>query len=278
MAQLKGSVGEGGTNGADDVRAVKVELNRRVHMIGMPMLAPGSVYTPSIATIIRRFQVLVLRQLDASGVVEPGDETARALFGVSVGAQVAAAQEALSSLSGAEWWEGNKKRFADSTDVSELASGFAENAHAFIAALRKGGATVHVEGTRRNKDRAYLMHYSWQIATGAMEPREVPADEDVGIIWDHGDPIASRDAAQELVEAFDIEAAPPLESSHLDGRAIDMTIDWGRAIQVCDAKGAGKLLDRPRSAARNELLHDVGRSYGVRKLRSDARHWSMTGS
>lgn len=278
MAQLKGSVGEGGTNGPDDVSAVKSELNRRMYMIGMPVLPPGSVYTPMVAAALRRFQVLVLRQNDPSGVVESGDETSRALFGVPAGAQVAAAQEAMSSLSGAEWWDGNKDRFADSTDVSELASGFSENARAFISALRKAGATVQVEATRRNKDRAYVMHYAWQIATGALEPREVPFDEEIGIIWDHGDLIASRDAAQELVDAFDIEAAPPLESSHLDGQAINMTIDWGRAIRVRDAKGAGKLLDRPRSAARNAQLHDVGRSYGVRKLQSDVRHWSMTGS
>lgn len=276
MAQLKNSVGDGGINAMDDVQAVKIALNQRVHMIGMPMLVSGGVYTPSIAHTLRRFQSLVLR-IEANGMVEPGDQTARALFGTPAGAQIAAAQEGMSNLSGAEWWSANQARFPDHHEISELAPAFSQRAGEFIGALRRAGANVRVSSTKRSRQRAYLRYYSWQIATGSMLANEVPVDEDIGIIWDHGDPIWSRDAAQQMVELFKIVKRPSLTSNHVTGTAIDMEIDWTRPLHVRDAKGNAKLLDRPRSAATNEVLHDIGRSYGVRKLQADTPHWSEDG-
>ncbi len=277
MAKLNGSVGEGGVNNADDVRLVKIELNRRSAMIGMSQLGESGVYTSDVARMLRRFQALVLRLQNATGLVVPGDQTERGLLFVSPASQMIAAQQSLSSLSGAEWWHVNQGRFPNSREVSDLAPAFSQRTNAFIGALRRAGATVRVGSTRRSRARAYLMHYSWQIATGSLLPSEVPIDEETGIQWDHGDLSTSRMAAQEMVDLFRIVHRPSLTSNHISGTAVDMTIDWTDPIRVVDAKGAAKLIDRPRSAAKNDVLHEVGRSYGVLKLKTDPPHWSHDG-
>ena len=67
------------------------------------------------------------------------------------------------------------------------------------------------------------------------------------------------------------------KSLHMEGKAIDMTINWTGELRMRD--GQGQLVDvpPPRSGDINARLHQVGASYGVIKLVSDKPHWSTDG-
>lgn len=180
-------------------------------------------------------------------------------------------------FSGAEWWRANQHKYPNSAEIAELAPAFATAVGNFIRALKAGGANVVVASTRRNRLRAYLMHFSWRVAKGDIAPGKVPLEPEVRIVWDHGDDAASRRAAQEMVDLFGIVHKPSLISNHIAGTAVDMKISWTQPIRVRDARGREVLIDRPRSDAANSDLHGVGATYGVRKLLTDPPHWSANG-
>lgn len=180
-------------------------------------------------------------------------------------------------FSGAEWWHANEYKYPNSADISDLEPAFATSVSQFIRALTAARATVTVAATRRNRLRAYLMHYSWVIANREIEPAKVPLEPEVKIIWDHGDDEASRTAAAEMVELFGLAFKPSLISNHIAGLAVDMKISWTPPISVRDARGRDILIDKPTSDATNSHLHAVGATYGVRKLLSDPPHWSVNG-
>ncbi|WP_155264591.1 peptidoglycan-binding domain-containing protein [Sphingomonas segetis] len=181
------------------------------------------------------------------------------------------------ALSGADWWNANQQNYPNSAEIADLAPAFATAVGGFIRALETAGAIVRVSATRRNRQRVYLMHYSWKLAKGQIRARKVPVDRTVPIIWDHGDETASRKAAQEMVELFDIVYEPSLTSNHIFGKAVDMSIAWSEPMNVRNARGREVLIDLPRSDARNPRLHAVGATYGVRKLLTDPPHWSVNG-
>ena len=180
-------------------------------------------------------------------------------------------------FSGAEWWHANQHKYPNSAEISELAPAFASAVGNFIRALEAAGAIVVVAATRRNRLRAHLMHYSWRVAHRDIAPARVPRDPQVPIIWDHGDDSASRKGAQEMVDLFGIVYRPSLTSNHIFGTAVDMKISWTQPIMVTDARRREVLIDLPRNDATNRALHSVGFTYGVRKLLSDAPHWSANG-
>ncbi|HKG99913.1 MAG TPA: hypothetical protein VKB08_04205, partial [Bradyrhizobium sp.] len=180
-------------------------------------------------------------------------------------------------FSGAEWWRANEHQYSNSAQISDLAPAFATAVGSFIRAMEAGGATVLVAATLRNRLRAYLMHYSWRVARRDIAPVDVPFERDVPIIWDHGNEAASRKAAQEMVDLFGIVYRPSLTSNHIVGRAVDMKITWAEPFLLTDARGKEVMIDRPRRDAANTSLHKVGASYGVRKLLTDAPHWSFNG-
>ena len=181
--------------------------------------------------------------------------------------------------SGVEWCE----RFPTSRSLEDLAEPFGAACRRFVAALRTAGATVTVNATNRPRERAYLMHWSWQVAKNQLDPRRVPPMAGVDIAWAHLDPdggfdvVASRGAAQEMVRRYGIVFMPALASRHTQRRAVDMTIAWQGALALARAEGGtARIEDGPRDGA-NPALHAVGRGYGVVKLVSDPPHWSDDG-
>ncbi len=301
MTTIMRSVGESGINNRQDVLAVQQRL--RSH--GAPSLKVDGIAGPRTVAAIRAFQQAHLRAQRPDGRVDLGGPTWRTLSGGgAAGADAAAptrraapvsgrqppvaraarpergaasggasAQRGAASdrLSGSTWWHANQVRYPNSQSVDDLVPPFRENAQRFIAALRAGGASVRVSATRRNRIRAHLMHYSWKVAKGQIAAADVPAIDGCDIVWDHGDDAASRAAAAQMVRLFHIVFKPSLTSNHIAGTAIDMTITYSGAINVTD--GAGKVV-RVGSAA---ALHQLGASYGVRKLASDPPHWSANG-
>src|ERR1700720_2859550 len=120
-------------------------------------------------------------------------------------------------LSGLAWVE----RFPTSKSTDSLADGFRQKCEAFLAALKDAGADVGINATLRPPERAYLMHWSFVINTGEVEPGDVPPQAGVEIEWVHrkanGTPdlAASRAAAAAMVHGYDIAHRPSLTSLHI---------------------------------------------------------------
>jgi hypothetical protein len=181
--------------------------------------------------------------------------------------------------SGVAWVE----RFPTSQSTDALVDGFRQKCDAFLAALADAGATVTINATLRPPERAYLMHWSFAINAGEVEPEDVPPHAGVEIEWVHRKPNgspdlpASRAAAAEMVHGYDIAFAPSLKSLHIFGKAIDMSIGWDGALKIKQKSGTRKTIgSMPRSGLNHELWA-VGATYGVLKLPSDQPHWSNTG-
>ncbi len=182
------------------------------------------------------------------------------------------------------YWVSWANAFAKNSEkIDDLAPTFRDNVRQFVQALTEAGATVSVSATRRSEKRAYLFHWSWKISQGKCKPSEATKMIGVDIEWDHGDDRLSRAGALEMARAFGL-AVPPwstnppsLTSSHIRGEAIDMTIRWTGVIRVRQKDGADMPLAFTPNVMANSALHRVGESYGVRKLVTDAPHWSLNG-
>ncbi len=268
---IAASVGSGGANREADVRTVQALLNRHAPALGIAPLALGGRADAATIAAIRRAQARLAGLSLPDGRVDPGGRTRQVLAGAP---PLPAGPDP--RLSGAAWWRAHQARFPNSSAVADLEPAFAAQVDAFIAALRAAGAVVQVSATRRNRVRAYLMHWCWKVSSGVARPAEVPAEAGCDIVWDHGDGARSRRGAKEMAELFGIVFQPSLTSRHILGLAVDMTIGWNGTISVRDAAGRAVRLDAPAGNA-NPLLHAVGAGYGVRKLLSDPPHWSDNG-
>lgn len=175
-------------------------------------------------------------------------------------------------LSGPSW----VARFPGSRSTADLNPTFGAAVDAFIAAMRAGGATVQVSATFRPPERAYLMHFCWQIA-GGLDERQVPPKQGVDINWAHPTHEESVAAARAMVQGYGMVHRAALTSRHTERRAVDMTITWNGDLAIRTAAGATRTISSlPRTGANMEL-HAVGLGYGVIKLVSDPPHWSEDG-
>ncbi|MBX3443884.1 MAG: hypothetical protein KF774_15865 [Planctomyces sp.] len=185
--------------------------------------------------------------------------------------------------SGKYWVDWANEHAQTSASVVDLAPPFKGRVEAFIEALEAAGATVHIEATRRDPRRAYLFHWSWRIGLGKAKPSEAKPMAGVEIEWDHGSDAASREGAMEIVRGFNLaipprsNVPPALHSHHLAGTAIDMDIAWNGILRVKLKNGREQTVPWMSDPNKNIKLHKVGASYGVRKLATDAPHWSSTG-
>ena len=188
-------------------------------------------------------------------------------------------------LSGASW----TNQFPTSTDTDDLVSPFRENAASFISALRAAGASVTISATLRPPERAFLMHWSWRIVNDEVDPHDVPARTGVDIEWVHVDANGAYDreasitAARAMVNAYgmrNLATAPALNSRHIEGNAIDISVSWQRSLEIEDADGATISITTEPRTGMNAALHAVGATYGVIKFRGGERdkpHWSNDG-
>jgi hypothetical protein len=182
-------------------------------------------------------------------------------------------------LSGIAW----VGRFPTSKSTQTLVDGFRQKCEAFLAALADAGAVVDISATLRPPERAYLMHWSFVITTGEVEPIDVPPDAGVEIEWVHRkangspDAAASRAAAAAMVQGYAIAHRPSLTSLHIFGKAIDMSVAWDGALNIKQKNGTKKTIGSPPRTGLNHELWAVGATYDVLKLPSDPPHWSSTG-
>jgi hypothetical protein len=185
--------------------------------------------------------------------------------------------------SGAYWVAWANFHAKNSTSVEDLVEPFKGNVKAFIKALEDAGAKVYVGATRRSDERAYLFHWCWKIGLGNAKPCEATAVPGVEIEWDHGDVEKSKKGAKEMIEGFGLAVppnstnAPALHTNHCSGKAIDMTISWTGTIKIKKKDGSEESVLIMNEVNKNTKLHAVGASYGVKKLTTDAPHWSLDG-
>lgn len=185
--------------------------------------------------------------------------------------------------SGKYWVDWANLNAKNSQSVDTLADPFKSHVKAFIKALEDAGAKVTVSATRRDAKRAYLFHWSWLIALGKSKPSAATAMAGVDIEWDHGDDAKSKAGAQEMVSGFGLavppksKVAPALHSNHIAGNAIDMDITWTGELKVKKKDGTVVSVPFMSDPNQNSKLHAVGESYGVKKLKTDAPHWSSNG-
>jgi len=185
--------------------------------------------------------------------------------------------------SGKYWVTWANTNAQNSDDVDDLTEPFKSKVKDFIEALEDAGADVEVAATLRPPKRAYLFHWSWLIALGKAKPSHATAMAGVEIEWDHGNLAQSKAGAHEMVTGFGLavppksNVAPALHSNHIAGKAIDMNITWTGHLMVKKKDGKEVSIPFIANANHNTRLHEVGASYGVHKLKTDAPHWSADG-
>jgi len=180
----------------------------------------------------------------------------------------------MSELSGPQWCA----RFPGSVSPNDLLPEFRDRVLAFISAMHRGGATVHIDATYRPPERAYLMHWCCMIADSGQDPTAVPHMHGVDIDWSHhGDVSDARAAAAAMKSKYEIKFPAALVSRHTQRRAIDMTISWVGTLTIRDFNGQERVITMPPRSGSNQVLVDVGRSFGVIKLMTDPPHWSDDG-
>jgi hypothetical protein len=182
------------------------------------------------------------------------------------------------------------REFPQHANVKDLRSPFRERVEAFIDALERGKARVTISATLRDQRRAYLMHWSWKIYKGLVEPDGIPSHPQVAIEWAHTDskgeyaPELSKQAAKEMALAFGLRnlgTAPSLNSRHVHASGIDMNISWTGDLHICDGHGHAFVIKTLPRNGTNPQLRMIGESYGVYKYRGKGRddpHWSDTGA
>lgn len=178
------------------------------------------------------------------------------------------------------WANANAK---NSSKIDDLEATFQEKVKAFKKALEDAGATVTVSTTKRSDKRAYLFHWSWKISQGKCKASEATKKTGVDIQWDHSDEKKSKAGALEMVNGFGL-AVPPastnppsLTSNHISGKAIDMSISWKDTVKIKKKDGTEVSVKYMSNVNSNTTLHEIGKSYGVEKLTTDAPHWSYNG-
>ena len=177
--------------------------------------------------------------------------------------------------SGVQW----VSRYMGSTSLDSCASGFKEDAKAFVGALRAAGINVSIEATYRPANRAYLMHYAAAICRGEANSNNIPKKEGVLIDWAHLDkngkpnPTAAKNAANAMRNAYGIGDNPvALNSNHTNGTAMDISISNYSGKSMAHADGTIHKI-----SSFNDIVR-AGASWGIRWFGSgDKVHWSRTG-
>ena len=127
------------------------------------------------------------------------------------------------------------------------------------------------------------MHWAWRIVEESFDPRRVPELNGMRIAWWHGDIHASQDAARAMIEAYgieDLKAAPPVDSPHVRGDGVDMSVSWDGIIPIRDAGGIEHVITSDAMDGVNEELVAVAETYGLLyggNFHDTWLHWSADG-
>jgi hypothetical protein len=200
-------------------------------------------------------------------------------------------------LSGAHWKQIADDRWGGATpDLAELESGFGADLQKFIDMLAANNIIAKPESALRPPQRSYLFKYCLDVKFGRIAPKDVPAFDDVDIIWDHGNDAASRQAAAALARMFGLGTVAAHPSNHNAGTAVDMSMDFTgntanelkyeldgkpvtRKIIVSDEAITGDRNSKKTiSGIAKRELSKAGADFKVKRaIDNDIVHWSRTG-
>jgi peptidoglycan hydrolase-like protein with peptidoglycan-binding domain len=168
---ISSSVGLGGVNKPADVKEVQGLLQPFA-----PEIKVDGVVGQRTIAIIKAYQRAVVGSFAPDGRIDPGGGMYQKLVkGMSV---VGPRKTWDDLLSGANWLKPNATKYPNSKSLNDLSPVFKPRVTEFLDALKSAGLPVLTEAsnqsngilisaTRRNKNRAFLMHYSWKIAKGS---------------------------------------------------------------------------------------------------------------
>lgn len=169
------------------------------------------------------------------------------------------------------------------TSIYDLEPTFGAKVKKFISSLESAGANVDINATKRSREQAYLMLWSWKIVKENHDASKIPPHEEVNINWWHGDQPKSKAAAQDMVNGYSIsnlKVAPSLKSRHIEGKAIDMNISWSGDLKIKKNDNSEvTITTSPRDGTNSELIK-VGATYGMihfKDVEKDKPHWSIDG-
>lgn len=241
---------------------------------GARRVAGPGADTSGLAGLQQRVGNRAVQRLLARPVAQGSSEPERE----AIARQVVEPGEGVQVPSGPDW----VAAFPVSASLRDLHVTFEAQVRRFVEALEEAGATVEILTTRWSPEAAYLIHWAWRIARENYDPRQVPAMEGVNIAWWHGDVLSSREAAQEMIEAYGLdtrEVAPSLNSPHIEGNAVDMRIFWEGNVPVRDSGGIEHLIASEAADGIDRELPAVARTYGLVPAASggDWLHWSTDG-
>ena len=231
------------------------------------MIVPGATGNTNLGTA--RFDSGFARacSTDMQSCVTTGAQERNVLTPETAAVAQPPAARPTKELSGADWVE----KFPGSKSVDDLAPVFKESVTSFLAAVKAAGGRVSIAATYRPPERAYMMHYAWDISTGKIRADRVPAMAGVNIEWDHGTTQKSKNAASAMVSGFGMQHRGALASRHTERKAIDMNITGMNGKSILNKEGTSVKIGGAGD------LHAVGATYGVIKLVTDPPHWSEDG-
>jgi hypothetical protein len=234
------------------------------------------------------------RVLDTADTFGQGIDSVDAGLSAAASSVLASAQPGPDLHSGAHWRAiADAKGWTNSKSLEDLSDGFRTKVTSFLSALQAAKASTpsaaiecQIETTTRHEVRAWLMHWAWIIKEGGEPP--TTDEHGTGIIWTHDTAEKTRAAASEMaIMGFGMAYVAALDSLHIRGDAIDVTIEWQTDFDMKDAADeTHAITGAPRHGGKqvgsvleegNSKLHTVAATYGVIKLKSDAPHWSATG-
>ena len=200
-------------------------------------------------------------------------------------------------LSGAHWLGIANSRWANSTSLSDLDSGFSADLLTFVSVLNANGIRYVITAGYRPPERSFLFKWCLEVANGTTAPADVPAMAGVEINWDHGTSAKSRKAAREMADAFGLVGVASHPSNHNGGTAVDMKMDFSgnttnklvytvgtkqvtRTIKTGDEATIGvSSKGKSISSIGSRELSKAGADFGVKRaLDHDIVHWSRTGN
>jgi hypothetical protein len=204
MVSILGSVGQGGRNRADDVRAVQQLLVNNMHQL-TPLMpcAVSAVCDTQTITLIREFQRRVVRLASPDGRVDPGGRTLRTLNQGTTSSAVTGGGGAAAPLAGDPILEGNTLPTAAAKVLKEI--------------LKSAGiARAKVTSVSRTPyDQARVMYENCEKHGAEYNKNMYASTGDLVIDVYEANKAKPRDTVIELMRAKIVALGPTRVSKHI---------------------------------------------------------------
>ena len=269
----------------DKLQAMPASVHRQ-QIFNSLQLQRGNKYASQIARNLQDVQ----RDPQVGAKASAGVGAKAAAVGAELGAKGGG------TLSGAAWCS----KYQDPKSTDAMNDDVKGDAAAFIAALEAAGASVTINSTVRPPERSYLMYWASKIAFSkdpeavakqAQSDPEKQGNVSKDITWSHGNAAKTKQAAQAMVDTYQIGSAVARKSKHNEGGAMDISISWSKKLTITgkngekiETKTKSGLIVRDTTNIDKGILA-AGKTFGLLNYngpenagsKRDAVHWSRSG-